>query len=182
MCIININNINNKMLKCVDVYKNIIYKYRTNFLNINIISNILVNVYNKNYLLKNLAKITKDNFHVFKISLFDITLIQIVVNTIIKANLGFNPIIKHTDILVSLSPLTEEDKKKILKLILKKTELYKISIRHIRQFYKHKIDNFYRKKRISKDLQIKWNKELQILTNKYINIIQKLFLSKKNEY
>ncbi len=182
MCTIDINNIGNKMLKCVSIYKNIIYKYRTNFLNINIISNILVNVYNKNYLLKNIAKITKDNFNVFKISLFDKSLIQIVINTIIKADLGLNPIIKYKDILVSLSPLTEESKKKILKLILNKTELYKISIRHIRQMYKNKIDNFYKKKKISKDLQIKWNKELQILTNKYINIIQVLFLNKKQEY
>ncbi len=167
-----------EMNKCVCSFKEKISKYNLNFNNINIISNLYIDYYGYKTKLYKLSNICFEN-NCFKISLFDKKIKNKVRNIIETSNLNLTTNICDNNIIVNLPPITEQYRIKILNLLKKDLEFFKISIRNKRKFFKNNIKILLKNKIFSKDESLLLNNKLQFMTNKYIKILSMLFLNKK---
>ncbi len=177
---INKLNIKKKMESCLNNFKKNINKFNINFLDSSIISNLLINYYNKKIFLYKLSKISIEKKNCFRICLFDKTIKNIVKKSILSLNLNLNINEDKDDILIFIPPLTEEKRYYFIKLLKKEFELSKISIRNVRKYFKNKIKLLIKNINISKDEENKLNFLLQKITNLYINNLNILFLKKKD--
>ncbi len=166
---LNIKNVELKMKDSILSFNKLIEKYNLNLINLDIIYNLKIIYYNKNVKLSKLSNIVYLNRNSIKITLFDKSIKNKVRHLIENINLNLTTNVDNDEIIINLPPITVEYKKKILLLLNKDLEFYKIYIRNIRKNYNDKIKYWLKNKLISKDKYIFWNKNIQFLTNKYIN-------------
>ncbi len=176
-------DLSNKMDNIVISFKKKINKFRTNRIDIGIISNLKINYYGKNCLLSNISRILVENNSTLRISLFDKNknIIKSVERKILSENIDLYPIIENNDLLIRVPPLTEEKKIKIIKLLKSELELGKIYIRNIRKIFKSKIKKNLKNKKLSIEEEKYFFKKLQKITDFNIKIINNIFLNKKKE-
>ncbi len=176
-----LNNINEidikkKMNLCLVNFKEKISKFNINFLDTNIISNLLINYYGKKIFLYKLSNILIEKKSCFRICLFDKSIKNIVKKSILSLKLDLNINEDKNDILIYISPITCEKRFYLIKLLKKEFELSKISIRNIRKCFKIKFKSFIKNNR---DEINKFNFLLQKLTDLYIEKLNILFKNKK---
>ncbi len=175
------NEIKNKMEKCVFGFQNKIKSFRTNIVNINIVSDLLVNCYGKYISLINLSRIVLDNNFTIRISLFDNNIKNNVKKAILLSKLNLNPIDCNNEIIINFPPLNNESRKNIVKNLKIETEKVKISIRNIRKIFNIKNKKLKKEKLINKDIESKNCKKIQDITNFYIKNINVIYLNKEKE-
>ncbi len=178
---INKNIIESKMTSCIKSFKKNIIKYNIDNLNINIIGDLLINYYGKKICLSKISRIVIENNYMFRISLFDLSIKNIVKKIIYNTGLDYNIIDDKNDILIYVSIITEDKKNKIIKLLKDNVELTKICIRNIRRYFNNKIKLLLKKKIISEDEKNKLILDLQKITNFYIDKINIIFIKKKEK-
>ncbi len=176
---INEDYIDFEMNKCIISFKKNLSKYNLDFNNINIISNLYIDYYGYSTKLYKLSSICIKN-NCFKISLFDKNIKNKVRRAIETSDLNLTTNIDKNDIIVNLPIVTEQYKIKILNLLKKDLEFFKISIRNKRKFFKNNIKILLNNKIFSKDESLILNNKLQFITNKYIKMLDVLFIDKKN--
>ncbi len=176
---INELDIKKKMEICLINFKKNINKFNINFLDVNVISNLLINYYGKKIFLNKLSKISIEKRCCFRICLFDKNIKNIVKKSILSLNLNLNLNENKNDILIFIPPLTEEKRFFFIKLLKKEFELSKISIRNIRKYFNNKIKLLIKNITYSKDEKNKFCFLLQKNTNLYINKLDILFNNKK---
>ncbi len=176
---LNEDDINHEMNKCIISFKKKISKYNLNYNNINIISNLFVDYHGYKTKLSKLSSILLKN-NSFKISLFDKNIKNQVRKVIETSGLNFTTNVSKNDIIVNLPIITEQHKMKILDLLKKDLQFFKISIRNKRKFFKNNIKILLNNKVFNKDQSLLLNNKLQFITNKYIKILDDLFINKKN--
>ncbi len=177
---INDFDIKKEMYKCVNNFKDNI-NYYTGNINIKVISRLLINYYGNKVFLYKLSRIVLENFNSLRISLFDSSIKNNVKKSIFLSKLDLNVIDSGKDLIVSIPLLTEDKKKKIIKLLKNEVELSKILIRNIRRKFKNKLKIFLKKKYISEDEEKIINIKLQKNTDFYIKEIDNIFINKKSK-
>ncbi len=170
--------IKKKMKLCLINFKKNISKFNINFLDTNIISNLLINYYNKKVFLYKLSNIFIEKKNCFRICLFDKSIKNIVKRSILSLNLDLNINEDDNDILIYIPPLTEEKRFYYIKLLKKEFELSKISIRNVRKYFKIKFKSLIKN---NKDKINEFNSLLQEITNLYIKKLNILFKNKKSD-
>ncbi len=175
------NEIKNEMEKCILNFKEKIKIFRTNFIDIDIISNLLVHCYGKYISLMNLSRIILDNNHTIRISLFDKNIKNIVKKSILLSKLNLNPVDCNDDIIIYFPPLNEEKRKDIVKKLKCELEKIKISIRNVRKIFNIENKCLLKKKLINKDVEKKNYKNIQDITDFYIKKADLTFISKKKQ-
>ncbi len=178
----NESNVINRMLKCIISFKKKINKYRVNNVNEKIISDLLINYYGKKIFLSKISKISVENNLTLRITLFDNNIRNIVKKNISLSKLDLNVFDDKNDILVRFSPITEEKRKKIIKLLDNEVELSKISIRNVRREYKNKFRLMLKNKKISINEEQNLSNKLQKIIDIYIKKINLIWLNKKNKF
>ncbi len=173
-------DIKKEMSDCVCVFKKNINRYIGN-INTEIISRLLVDYYGNKVFLYKLSRITIENFNSLRISLFDASIKNNVKKSIFLSKLDLNITDSGKDLIVYLPLLTEERKKKILKLLKNDMELAKILIRNIRRKFKNKFKLFVKNGSFSKDEEKNINIKLQKNTDFYIKEIKNIFLNRKKQ-
>ncbi len=169
-------HIKKKMELCLINFKKKINKFNINFLDTNIISNLLIDYYNKKVFLYKLSNISIERKNCFRIGLFDKSIKNIVKKSILSLKLDLNINEDNDDILIYIPPLTEEKRFYLIKLLKKEFELSKISIRNVRKYFKIKFKSFIKN---NKDEINEFNFLLQEITNLYIEKLVTLFKNKK---
>ncbi len=175
------NDIKKKMLECIVSCQNNINKYNVNSLNISLISNLSINYYGNKVFLHKLSRITVENFNSIRISLFDKKIKNDVKKCIFLLKLDLNVMEDKNDLIIYLPSLTQERKKKNLKLLKGEIELFKICIRNVRRDFKKKSRLMLKNKIISENENLNINIKLQKITCIYIEKLNDIFLSKKKE-
>ncbi len=170
-----------EMDKCVKSFKKNLSKYSLSFNNINIISNLCIDYHGYNTKLSKLSSICFED-NCFKISLFDKDIKNKVRKVIETSGLNLTTNVNNNNIIVNLPPITEQYKIKVLDLLKKDLEFFKISIRVKRKIFKNSIKFLLKKKKFSEDKSLLLNNKLQFITNKYIKILDNLFINKKNSF
>jgi len=112
---------------------------------------------------------------------WDRTIINNIDKAILKSDLGLNPINDGNNIRISIPALTEERRKDLTKIIHKRLEESRITIRNMRRETIDELKAFEKNKEISQDQFTRASDQLQKLTDSYIESINKIGRDKEAE-
>ena len=121
------------MKKSIDALENDLKKIRTGRASLSILDDIRVDYYGTLTPLNQMASLSTPESRLIMIQPWDVSVIKDVEKAILKSDLGLTPSNDGKVIRISIPPLTEERRKQLVKVIYKKSEEHKISVRNIRR-------------------------------------------------
>ncbi len=124
---------------------------RTNRASAALVEDIRVQAYGSTMELKGVASITTPDARTIQIEPWDKNVVKDIEKAIIASGLGISPKIAGTVIHLNLPPMTEENRREIVKIMNQKTEIARISIRSIREHIREQIIKDEKAKTISED-------------------------------
>lgn len=124
---------------------------RTNRASAELVEDIRVQAYGSNMEMKGVASITTPDARTIQIEPWDKNLVKEIEKAIVGSGLGINPKIAGTVIHLNLPPMTEENRKELVKIIGQKAEQARIVIRNIREDARAKIMQDEKSKLITED-------------------------------
>ncbi|XGA08403.1 MAG: ribosome recycling factor [Wolbachia endosymbiont of Xenopsylla cheopis] len=175
------NTTKERMEKTIEVFSNDIKGIRTGKVNPSFLDGITVDVYNGNLKLSQVASVSVVDNKTLSINVWDASVVSSVKNAILNSSLSLNPTIEGSVIRVTLPELTEESRKKFIKLINEFAENAKIAVRNIRRDIIDKIKSMEKNKEISEDDARDINDQIQKITNDSIGRVEKLLSVKEQE-
>jgi ribosome recycling factor len=126
-----------------------------------LIENLKVEAYNTRMCLKELASISAPDSQSLLVAPWDKTILMAIEKAINTADLGLHGVIDNDLIRINISPLTEETRKELVKLVMQKIESGKKLIRQSRNEVKKEIEELKGKPGISEDDIKGWLEEMQ---------------------
>jgi ribosome recycling factor len=112
---------------------------------------------------------------------WDRTIINSIDKAILKSDLGLNPINDGNNIRISIPPLTEERRKDLIKMVHKRLEESRITIRNIRRDSADELKLAEKNKEISQDEHLRAADKLQKLTDAFIESVNRIGREKEAE-
>ena len=170
-----------EFIKVIEFFEQDVSSVRTNRDNPSLVENITIDIHGSRMPLKQLASISVMGSRVISIQPWDQSSLLVIEKAILQSDLGVNPMIDKNTIRINLPPLTEEYRKKLLKLLGEKAEAAKISIRKCREDAWRKVQNGFRAGEIREDDKFKGRDELQEMIDKSNKEIESIFGRKKEE-
>ena len=125
------------------------------------------------------SNITTPDAQTILVQPFDKTIITEIEQSIIDANLGFNPSNNGESVIINVPPLTEDRRRELVKQAKTEIENSKVSIRNVRQ----KTDEIKKlgKSGLSEDLERDACNNVQKITNQFVEKVDKIFSVKESE-
>ncbi|WAI18604.1 MAG: ribosome recycling factor [Buchnera aphidicola (Acyrthosiphon caraganae)] len=177
-----INQINTKTYEqmeiCIQRFNDNINNIKTGRASPTLLHNIYIEYFGSKTSLRQVSNIIVEDSHTLKINVFDNSITLLIKKAILNSNLDLNPILQGKDILIPIPPLTEERRKKLIKVIRSDAESSRIKIRNIRRDSNDKIKKLFKNKIISEDNEHTSQIKIQMMTDEYIKKIDSI-LSKK---
>ncbi len=170
-----------EMKKTINSYKKYLSTVKTGRAHTSIFENLKVEAYGQQMQLKQLATISTPDATTIVIQPWDTSVIKDIEKTILKENLGFTPQNDGKVIKIIIPPMTEEDRKKVVKLMKQETESYRVAIRNARKKALKTVKDMEKEKIVSEDESKKSEKEIQKLVEKYSKRIDDMFSDKEKE-
>lgn len=112
---------------------------------------------------------------------WDKTIINNIDKAILKSDLGLNPINDGTNIRISIPALTEERRRDLIKIIHKRLEESRITIRNMRREAVDELKLAEKNKEISQDQNSRASDQLQKLTDSHVEAVNKIGKDKEAE-
>lgn len=155
----------------VEHFKSELSHVRTGQANPELVDGVMVNAYGVNTPLKQLASVTVPEPKLLVVQPWDKSILKDIEKGIIVANLGFSPVNDGTVIRLPMPPMSEDNRKDLVKIVKEKAEKSRISIRQLREKVKITIQDAEKNKQMSEDDKFKYLKDLDGYTNKQIELI-----------
>ncbi|VFP78141.1 Ribosome-recycling factor [Buchnera aphidicola (Cinara cuneomaculata)] len=156
-------------------------KVRTNRISPDLLDNVYIDYYGTSTALTQLSNIIVEQNNILKITLFDVSIKEIVEKTIINSNLGLNPVSTNSCIRIPVPALTESRRKEFIKIINHEAEHARVSIRNIRREANDRIKRLLKKKEITQDIARELKQNIQQNTNLFIKKINDITIIKEKE-
>ena len=170
-----------KMEAAIEHFKNELKNIRTGRANPGMIEHVQVEVYGSPMRLKEVASITVPEPRQLLITPFDRSHASVIGKSIEKANLGFMPIVDANAVRIQIPPMTEETRKKMVKIAQEEREKAKVSVRNIRRDSNEAAKKQKSEGLIAEDVMKKLEKQIQELTDKFCQEADKLTDEKEKE-
>ncbi len=167
--------------KTIASYKRYLATVKTGRAHTAIFENIMVESYGQSMPIKQLATISTPDASTVIIQPWDVSVIKNIEKAIMKANIGFTPQNDGKVIKISIPPMTEEDRKQIIKLLKQESEKYKVALRNARKKANKTIKDMEKEKVISEDESKKLEKDVQKNLDESSKKIDELTKSKEKE-
>ncbi|MBU0637143.1 MAG: ribosome recycling factor [Patescibacteria group bacterium] len=167
--------------KVIDFFKKDISNLRTGRANPTILDNIQVEAYGARTLLAGLASISVLEARSLVITPWDKNTIKDVERALVMANLGLSIINEGDKIRIVISPLTEENRRELVKKLNEKMETARISLRQVRDEIKEIIETAFKNKEDSEDDKFRFIKELDEEISKQNSRIKEIRDKKEEE-
>jgi len=145
----------------VEFFKKDIGSLRTGRINPAMLDNISVEAYGAKQPINAVGNINVSDNASLIISPWDKSVLKEVEKAIVSADLGFSVVNEGERIRVSLPPLTEENRKDLVKKLGTKFEQSRIEIRQVRDDIKASIESAFADKEIGEDDKFRFIKELE---------------------
>ncbi len=158
-----------KFLNVIEFFKSDIASLRTGRANPVMLDGVKVEAYGVMNSLNGVANITVADSRSFIITPWDKSVTKAVEKGIVEANLGLGVVNDGDKIRLSIPPLTEENRKELVKRLNERMEKARISLRQVREDVKTEIEMSFDAKEITEDEKFRNEKELDE------------FIAKKNE-
>ena len=175
------NKIKEKMDKTIHVLAEGFKTVRSGKASPSMVENILVDYYGKKTQLNQMATIAIQENKSIVIQPWDKSALECIEKTLLSSEIGVTPVNDGRIVRLTFPPLSEEQRTSFAKIVHKKGEDAKVSIRNIRRDGIHEIDKKEKDDHLSKDLAENGRKEMQRTTDDYIEKIDKLVERKTKE-
>ena len=176
-----ISECESKMKKGVESFKKELTKIRGGSVSKAMFDDIRVEYYGAPVPLNQVCNINMNEDSSVIITPYDENSIDDIVKGIQKSDLGFNPSVDKSVIIINVPPLTQERRAELVKFLGKQTENYRVSLRNIRKESNEGIKKLHKSKEITEDESKNGQSQVQELTDKYIAVINSESASKEEE-
>jgi len=153
-------------------------KIRSGRVNPNIFNDITVDAYGAITPLKHVASIQVVDARTVFIKPFDKNLINEISSSLIKSNLGVNPVPDIDYVKLSFPPMTEDGRRANVKKCKEILEQAKIKVRGIREELRNNVKT---QEGVSEDLIVLLNNEIDKITKEKNLILEQMFNKKQEE-
>lgn len=170
-----------KMKKSLELLRKDYSTLRAGRANPAILDKIYVDYYGAKTPLNQLANISAPEPRLLTIQPWDKTSVSLIEKAIQKSDLGINPSSDGSVIRIVIPQLTQERRLELVKIIKKKAEETRVSLRNVRRDINEKIKNMDKTKAVSEDEAKKGQDDVQKLTDKYIKEVDHVLELKEKE-
>jgi ribosome recycling factor len=170
-----------KMEKTLDLMKEEFKSIRTGRATPGLVENIRVSCYGSLTPIKQLANIAAPEPQLIIISPYDPSILKDIEKAILHSELGLSTNTDGRVIRISIPPLSEDRRKKIVAQIKDMTEATKISIRNLRREANKHIDKEEKDSQLTEDESKKTKDQIQKLTNENETKLDELLRQKSEE-
>ena len=177
----NIDSAKSKMEQTISFVKSEIGKIRTGRANTEMFNNILVNYYDNETPLNQVANIAALDAITISIQPFDKTVIDDIEKAILESDLGFNPSNNGNSIMITFPPLSAERRQELVKVASKIIEDGRISVRNIRREIIQSAKRIEDEQNISEDNMKTFLDDIQEVTDSFITRLNSLQKEKEIE-
>ena len=176
-----IDSAKSKMEQTISFVKSEIGKIRTGRANTEMFNNILVNYYDNETPLNQVANIAALDAITISIQPFDKTVIDDIEKAILESDLGFNPSNNGNSIMITFPPLSAERRQELVKVASKVIEDGRISVRNIRREIIQSAKRIEDEQNISEDNMKTFLDDIQEVTDSFITRLNALQKEKEVE-
>lgn len=167
--------------KTLEFFKNDINSLRTGRVAPSLVESVKIESYGTVSELMQLAAITSPEPQTIVIKPWDKGIIKDIERALQGSDLNINPVVDGDIIRINFPPLTEESRKELVKILHKKLEESRITLRQKRDKIKEGIIALEKSKEITEDDRFKSLKDLDDLTKEYNDKIKEISDNKEKE-
>ncbi len=167
--------------QALDHYKKDIATIRTSRATPSLVDEVQVEMYGQRMRIFELASLSVPEPRTLVIQPWDKGAVEPISSAIRKSELGVNPVVDQDIIRLNIPQLTEERRKEFIKLLKRKTEEGRISIRKVREDAISKIQKMEKDGDISEDERFDGKEDVQKVVDDYNKKIQELEEKKEQE-
>ncbi len=146
-----------------------------------ILETVRVEAYGGQMPLNQVATVSSPEGSLLVVQPFDVTLIGDIERAILNADLGLNPANDGAIIRIPVPPLNEERRKEFVKVLHKKSEDGRVSLRHARQKANAVVKDQLKDHDVSEDDGHRLLDRIQKLTDEYSKRLDQLLANKERE-
>jgi ribosome recycling factor len=176
-----LSEMRDKMENSIDALKKEFKRIRTGRASTALLDGIKVDCYETQMPLEQVASLSVPESRLITIKPWDQSIIGEIEKSILKSELGLNPMNDGKIIRISIPPLTEERRRELAKLAKKMGEEAKISIRNHRREANELFKDLKNEKEISEDEMYKYQDQVQDITNDFTKKIDEVTAEKEKE-
>ncbi len=170
-----------RMKKTIEVMKKDLLTIRTGRASPALLDRIAVDCYGEAMPIKQVANITTPDSKTIMLQPWDRSVLGSIEKAIQKSDLGLNPINDGKVIRLVIPPLTEERRKDLVKVLKKKTEENKVSLRNVRRDAMEELKGLEKSGKISEDEVKRLQEQVQKLTDRYVDELDRIMAAKEKE-
>jgi len=170
-----------RMLEAIDAVKHEFELIRTGRANPAILDRIRVEYYGQMVPIKQVGTVTAPEPRLLMIQPWDKQTIKPIMDAITSSDLGLNPVNDGNVIRVPLPQLTTERRQELAKLVARKTEEGRVSIRNVRRETVDKLRSMEKTSDISEDDLRRFQDQVQKVTDGHIEQLEKVETAKEKE-
>ncbi len=146
-----------------------------------LVEDIPCSAYDSTMEVKGLASITTSDAKTLVIDPWDKALIQNIEKGIRDAGVGLSPVVDGTVIRIVIPLMTEENRKKMVKIVKEKLEETRIRLRGVREGVRDEVHKMEKEKEVTEDEKFKIFDELDFLTKEYSDRVGGIGEAKEKE-
>jgi len=176
-----LSEMRDKMENSIDALKKEFKRIRTGRASTALLEGIKVDCYETQMPLEQVASLSVPESRLITVKPWDQSIIGEIEKSILKSELGLNPMNDGKIIRISIPPLTEERRRELAKMAKKMAEEAKISIRNHRREANELFKDLKNEKEISEDEMYKCQDQVQDITNDFTNKIDEVTAEKEKE-
>jgi len=176
-----LKNLEDRMQKPVDVFKKELTTIRTGRATPALLDRIQVDAYGQMMPINQVANVSVPDARTLLIQPWDKTLLGAVEKAILKSDIGIHPVNDGNAIRLAIPALTEERRKDLVKVVKKKAEEGKVSLRNIRRDFNDELKKLEKAGTASEDEVRTTQDKGQKLTDRYIKDFDDISRHKEKE-
>jgi len=170
-----------KMNRTIEALRRELATLRTGRATPSLVENITVEYYGVPTPLNQLASISAPDARALQVQPWDKQALREIEKSLMKSELGFNPSNDGNIITVPIPPLNQERRQELVRLLKRKIEEGKISLRNVRRDGVETLRKMERDKHISQDENRRSQEQLQKTTDTHIRTIDQVAAAKEAE-
>ncbi len=170
-----------KMDHTIDALKRELNTLRTGRATPALIENVPVDYYGTPTPLKQIASISAPDARAILVQPWDKQALREIERSLIKSEMGFNPSNDGNNITVPIPPLTQERRQELVRMLKRKLEDGKVSVRNVRRDGQDTLRKMERDKAISQDQTRRAQDQLQKATDNHTKLIDQVGVEKEAE-
>ena len=173
--------VDRKMDSAVAALQRELHTLRTGRATPTLIENVTVEYYGVPTPLKQIASISAPDARAILVQPWDKQALREIEKSLMKSEMGFNPSNDGNIITVPIPPLNQERRQELVRLLKRKIEDGKVSIRNVRRDGVDTLRKMERDKLISQDENRRGQDQLQKATDAHIKTVDQVAVTKESE-